>query len=126
WPVVLVVDARGQGASAAALIAGFARHDPALPLAGIIFNRVAGARHRAMLEAALARHLPDLPCLGAVPQQAELALPARHLGLVPADEATEGEAVIERAAAVVESALDIDGLVGLARPSSLARTAPTF
>src|SRR5882762_7558290 len=56
WPVVLVVDARGQGASAAALIAGFARHDPALPLAGIIFNRVAGPRHRAMLEAALAHH----------------------------------------------------------------------
>ena len=47
WPVVLVVDARHQGASAAALVAGFARHDPELPLAGIIFNRVAGPRHRA-------------------------------------------------------------------------------
>jgi cobyrinic acid a,c-diamide synthase len=125
WPVVLVVDARGQGASAAALIAGFAGHDPALPLAGIIFNRVAGPRHRAMLEAARARHLPGLPCLGCMPQQADLALPERHLGLVPADEAEEGEAVIERAAAAVEAALDIDGLIGLARPSSLGRTAPT-
>ena len=125
WPVVLVVDARGQGASAAALIAGFARHDPALPLAGIIFNRVAGPRHRAILEAALARHLPGLPCFGCMPQQAELALPERHLGLVPADEAEEGEAVIERAAAIVESALDIDGLIGLARSSSLGRSAPT-
>ncbi|MBV9017792.1 MAG: cobyrinic acid a,c-diamide synthase, partial [Alphaproteobacteria bacterium] len=28
WPVVLIVDARGQGASVAALIGGFARHDP--------------------------------------------------------------------------------------------------
>src|SRR5258707_5742817 len=35
WPVVLVVNARGQGASVAALIVGFARHDPAVPLAGI-------------------------------------------------------------------------------------------
>jgi cobyrinic acid a,c-diamide synthase len=125
WPVVLAVDARGQGASAAALIAGFARHDSALPLAGIIFNRVAGPRHRASLEAALARHLPGLRCLGCMPQQAGLALPERHLGLVPAGEATEGEAVIERAAAAVESGLDIDGLIGLARPSSLGRTAPT-
>jgi cobyrinic acid a,c-diamide synthase len=124
WPVVLVVDARRQGASAAALIGGFARHDPALPLAGIVFNRVAGPRHRAMLETALARHRPGLPCLGALPQQAELALSERHLGLVPAGEATAAEAVIERAAAVVESALDIDGLIGLARPSSLGRTAP--
>ncbi len=120
WPVVLVVDARGQGASAAALIAGFARHDPALPLAGIIFNRIAGRRHRAMLEAALARHLPGLPCFGGMPLQAGLILPERHLGLVPADEATEGEAVIERAAAAVEAALDIAGLVGLARPSGLS------
>ncbi len=31
WPVVLVVDARGQGASVAALLRGFAGHDPALP-----------------------------------------------------------------------------------------------
>jgi cobyrinic acid a,c-diamide synthase len=125
WPVALVVDARGQGASAAALIAGFARHDPALPLAGIIFNRVAGPRHRAMLEAALTRHLPGLPCFGCMPQQAELALPERHLGLVPAGEGGDAEAVIDRAAAMVESALDIDGLIGLARPSSLGRALPT-
>jgi cobyrinic acid a,c-diamide synthase len=125
WPVVLVVDARGQGASAAALIGGFARHDPALPLAGIVFNRVAGPRHRAMLETALARHLPGLPCLGAVPQQAGLALPERHLGLVPASETTAAEAVIERAAAAVESAIDIDRLIGLARASSLGCAVPT-
>jgi cobyrinic acid a,c-diamide synthase len=125
WPVVLVVDARGQGASAAALIAGFARHDPALRLAGIVFNRVAGPRHRAMLEAALAGLLPGLPCLGCMPQQAELALPERHLGLVPAGETAKGEAVIDRAAAMVESGLDIEGLIGLARPSSLGRTGTT-
>ena len=76
WPVVLVVDARRQGASAAALVAGFARHDPAMPLAGVIFNRVAGARHLVLLEAALARHLPALPCLGAVMQDPGLACPS--------------------------------------------------
>jgi cobyrinic acid a,c-diamide synthase len=84
WPVVLVVDARRQGASAAALVAGFARHDAAVPLAGVVFNRVANARHRALLETALTRHLPALPCLGAVPQDPALTLPERHLGLVPA------------------------------------------
>ena len=46
WPVVLIVDARRQGASAAALVSGFVRHDPAVPLAGVVLNRVAGARHR--------------------------------------------------------------------------------
>ncbi len=123
WPVVLVVDAKGQGASVAALVAGFVRHDPAVAIAGIVFNRVAGPRHRAILEAAIARHLPGLPCLGAVPADLRLALPERHLGLVPATEAAPAVDVAERAAA----ALDIDGLAALARQSRLrpeARVAP--
>ena len=33
---------------------------PRLPLAGVIFNRVASERHRALLAGAVARHLPDL------------------------------------------------------------------
>jgi cobyrinic acid a,c-diamide synthase len=125
WPVLLVIDARHQGASAAALVAGFARHDPQLPLAGVIFNRVAGARHRAVLEAAMTRHLPAIPCLGVLPQAPELALPERHLGLVPAGErATATEAIIACAATMVAAGLDIDRLTGLARSSTLAGAAP--
>ncbi len=124
WPVVLVVDARHQGASAAALVAGFARHDPQLPLAGIVFNRVAGPRHRAVLEAAMARHLPELPCLGAVPHDPKLGLPERHLGLVPAGERASAETVIARAARAVAAGLDIDRLVALARPATLAGAIP--
>jgi cobyrinic acid a,c-diamide synthase len=119
WPVVLVVDAKGQGASVAALVAGFARHDPAVPLAGIVFNRVAGPRHRAMLDAALARHLPQLPRLGALPHDPALALPERHLGLVPAPERGEAAPVIARAAALAAQHVDIDGLLALARSSPL-------
>jgi cobyrinic acid a,c-diamide synthase len=123
WPVVLVVDARRQGASAAALVAGFARHDPAVPLAGIIFNRVAGARHRGLLETALARHLPEIACLGAVPYDPGLTLPERHLGLVPAGE-QPAEAAIARAAAALAAALDIDRLSALARAAADMASAP--
>lgn len=119
WPVVLVVDARGQGASAAALVAGFARHDPAVPLAGIIFNRVAGGRHLELLEGALARHVPELPCLGMVISQPALRLPNRHLGLVPAEECPTSEAVLDRAAGAVAAGIDIDRLIALSRPSRL-------
>jgi hypothetical protein len=113
WPVVLVVDARRQGASAVALIGGFARHDPELPLAGVIFNRVAGPRHRALLETALARHVPGVPCLGSIPQDPALALAERHLGLVPAGERAGAETVIEHAATAVSAALDINALLAL-------------
>jgi cobyrinic acid a,c-diamide synthase len=117
WPVVLVVDARRQGASAAALVAGFAHHNPAVPLAGVVFNRVAGARHRELLETALMRHLPGLPCLGAVPQEPALTLPERHLGLIPAGE-QQCEAIIARAAEAVAAGLDIARLLALARPAA--------
>lgn len=120
WPVVLVVDARAQGASAAALVAGFARHDPAVPLAGVIFNRVGGERHRALLEAAVARHLPALPCLGALMQDSALRLPERHLGLVPAGE-HGAETAIARAAAAVGRGIAVDRLLALARPSIAGR-----
>ena len=124
WPVVLVVDARRQGTSVAALVAGFARHDPAVPLAGVIFNRVAGPGHRALLDGAMARHLPEIPCLGALPPDAELVLPERHLGLVPAGEHAAAETVIARAAALVGAGLGVDRLVALTRPSVLAGAAP--
>ena len=117
WPVVLVIDAGGQGASAAALVAGFARHDPQVPLAGVILNRVASERHRALLTEAIARHLPELPVLGALPSDASLALPARHLGLVPADEIKDVTALIDRAAARMAECVDTNRLIALARRS---------
>jgi cobyrinic acid a,c-diamide synthase len=118
WPIVLVVDAHGQGASVAALLRGFAAHQPTVPLAGVIFNRVAGARHRAILEGAVSRHLPDLVCIGALPSDPALILPSRHLGLVPAGEAEDAEWVIDRAAALIGANLDVDRLLGLARSST--------
>jgi cobyrinic acid a,c-diamide synthase len=117
WPVVLVVDAGGQGASVAALVAGFARHDPAVPVAGIILNRVASERHQALLTAALHRHLPALPVLGALPRDVALSLSARHLGLVPAEEAREVDTLLDHAAAAVAAGLDIERLIALAQPS---------
>ncbi|MBV8890075.1 MAG: cobyrinate a,c-diamide synthase [Alphaproteobacteria bacterium] len=122
WPVVLVIDASGQGASAAALARGFALHDPDLPLAAIILNRVAGGRHRALVEGALARHLLGIARLGAVAHDPGLTLPARHLGLIPAGERPGAAPVIERAAELVEAGLDIGRLIALAAPSRLEQS----
>lgn len=119
WPVVLVVDARGQAASVAAVLRGFAAHQPSVPLVGVIFNRISGNRHAALLAAAVTRHLPQLACLGALPADPGLALPSRHLGLVPASEVGEIEAVIDRSAARIGASLDIDRILALARRSVL-------
>lgn len=123
WPVVLVVDARGQGPSVAALLRGFQSHQPSMPLAGVIFNRVSSERHGALLAGAAARHLPSLACLGALPADPGLDLASRHLGLVPADENADAEAAIERCAAHIGACLDVDRLLSLALGSALARVA---
>jgi cobyrinic acid a,c-diamide synthase len=118
WPVVLIVDAAGQGASVAALIEGFARHDPEVPLAGVILNRVASDRHRALLSEAIARHLPSLPVLGAMTQNKSLTIAARHLGLVPVDENPDPvETLIDNAATQIAADFEIDRLIALARSS---------
>ena len=62
-PVILVIDATGQTQSAAAVVRGFAAHDPAVNVAGVILNRVATDRHRAYVADAIAA--TGIPVLGA-------------------------------------------------------------
>jgi cobyrinic acid a,c-diamide synthase len=122
WPVVLIVDVAGQAGSAAALLRGFMSHRSDVPVKGVIFNRVGGPRHAAVLENTVRTALPELPILGHVPRLAELALPERHLGLVQASEHPDLDGFLSRAAALVSGALDL--LQSLARRSSLAALPP--
>ena len=119
-PVVLVVDAARQAQSVAALVRGFRDHGPAR-IAGVILNRVASDRHAAMLEASLAKIA--MPVLGTVPRNADLALPARHLGLVQAGEHADLEAFLERAADIVSASVDLEALAALAAPLGFSNEA---
>jgi len=118
WPVLLVVDVRGQAASAAALLRGFMSHRPDIRIAGAIFNRVGGEAHAAVLRRAVARL--GLPVLGVIPRDPALALPERHLGLVQASEHGALQRFLEAAADRIERSVDLAGLVGLAGPTRMA------
>jgi cobyrinic acid a,c-diamide synthase len=115
WPVVLVVDVRGQAASAAALLRGFASHRADVPVVGVIFNRVGGAAHADMLRQAVAPL--GVPVLGCLPRERGVALPERHLGLVQASERPDLDAFLDRAADLAARHLDLDQLQSLARPA---------
>ena len=121
-PVVLTVDAKGMGHSVAALAAGFAEFRDDVEVAGIICNRSGGRRHDQLLAEALDARLPGLR-LGALPMDAHLAMPSRHLGLVQARE-RDLEPLIEQASHLVEAHLDLDRLEGLATPMALAAFGP--
>lgn len=118
-PVLLVLDARGVARSVGALALGFARFEPALSLAGVIFNRVGGAAHRETLAAAVAPL--GLPILGALPWDANLAIPERHLGLVTPEAGALSPEQVARLASVAEAHLDLEGIL---RVASAARPLP--
>lgn len=92
-PVVLVVDARGQSQSIAALLHGFSTFDTTTRPAGVILNRVGSPRHEQILRTAC--ETIGLPVLGAIPRHDDLAVPSRHLGLITAVEhgASAGSAI---------------------------------
>jgi len=116
-PVVLVVDARAQSRSAAAVVLGFERFDPDLHLVGVIANRVGGDIHRRWVLDSIAASCGAAP-LGAIHRDEALALPERHLGLVTATEGTLTPERRARLADVIESSIDLDQLLALASPLS--------
>lgn len=113
-PVALVLDVSGQSQTVAAIARGFAAHDPGVRIAGVILNQVASPRHETLCRAAV--EALGLPVVGAVPRNPDMGLPERHLGLVQAREHAGIEAFIERLADVMEAALDVEALLGLAAP----------
>ncbi len=118
-PVILVIDAYGLAGSAAALVLGYKSLDPKLRLSGVILNRVAGDTHAEMCRDAINRY-SKVPVLGAIPVNRDIALPARHLGLVPATE-MENRKVLDRLIDHVESHVDLDRIEALARSADQLR-----
>ncbi|HEV3355993.1 MAG TPA: cobyrinate a,c-diamide synthase [Pseudonocardiaceae bacterium] len=119
-PVLLVVDARGQGRSLAALLSGFRSYDPEVLLAGVLLNQVGSDRHEEVLRAACDE--VGLPVFGAVRRGAEVALPSRHLGLVPAAEhGTAAVRAVEAMADLITRSVDLDGIVRLAESAGPLR-----
>jgi cobyrinic acid a,c-diamide synthase len=113
-PIVLVVDAAGVSSSAAALLHGFATFDDRTRLGGVIFNRVGSAHHERLLRDAA--DAAGVPVLGVIRRLDQLAVPSRHLGLVPARElGGDAAAAVGALAAIVASGVDLEAVLRLAR-----------
>lgn len=122
-PVVLVIDTRGMTRGIAPVIQGYAGFDAEVRIAGVILNQVGGPRHESKLRAAL-EHYTDVEVIGAIGRHPELEIAERHLGLVPANEAGEAEALVARAASVIEADVDIGGLGVIACMAAEPSAAP--
>ena len=110
-PVLLVIDAKSMGASAAAIALGFQQYDPMVRLAGVILNRLGSPTHETMIADALAKL--QIPLYGALRRDEELRMPERHLGLLPVTENKEAE-VAAKIGAAVAAQVDIAKILELA------------
>jgi cobyrinic acid a,c-diamide synthase len=111
-PVILVLDARGMTRGIAPLILGYQAFDRSIRIAGVILNRLGGARHEAKLRAVI-EHYTDVAVLGALHEREDLAIEERHLGLKPATEAAEADRRIAALADAVQAGVDIERLLAL-------------
>lgn len=112
-PVVLVVNARGMAASAAALVQGFAGFDEQVKIAGVIFNNVGSVAHGEMLRQAIADSMPDIAVFGCILRDDSLEIPSRHLGLVTVEDNPLSSEYLEHLATMAEQSLDLERLAGL-------------
>ena len=122
-PVILVVDARGVSASAAALLHGFTTWEPGTRVGGVIFNQAGSPRHEELLREAAAA--AGVPVLGVLPRRDHLTVPSRHLGLIPAAElGGPALAAVAALAAMVAGSVDLDAVLRLARTAGPLREGP--
>ncbi len=115
---VLVIDCQGMTRGVAPLLLGLRDFDPGVRIAGVILNRVGGARHEQKLRAALAQYC-DLPVFGALASGTDLGPGERHLGLLPANEDADARARVAAIGEWFAGQVDLDALL-----AASASTAP--
>lgn len=121
-PVLLVLNVASMARSAAAVVLGFQQLDPTVQIAGVLVNRVGSKGHYQLVKAAI-EQMCGIPVLGYLTRQAELEIPERHLGLIPALERGEINPLFDALATAIEATVDLDAVYQLA-VSATAWTAP--
>ncbi len=112
-PVLLVIDGSAMARSAAAMVSGYAQFDPALRVAGVLFNRVSSEGHYQLLKEAVELHT-NVAVVGYLRPDQAVTITDRHLGLVTAMERGTGE-LYDRLAKAAAETIDLDLVEELAQ-----------
>ncbi|MEH2029124.1 MAG: cobyrinate a,c-diamide synthase [Nostoc sp.] len=122
-PVVLVIDCSRLSGSVAAIAHGYRSFDPRIKIAGVVLNRVGSDRHLSLLKDSL--EPLQLPILGVLRRQDNIAIPDRHLGLVPTAELPELNTLIDRLADLGDTCFDWQRLLPLLKSKPLPSSPPS-
>lgn len=111
-PVLLLVDCKGMGHSVMAAVEGFVKHRQPSGIKAVLFNRMAPSLYEKAAEAVRALGISPL---GYLPENMELHLESRHLGLVMADEVQDFAEKIDAIAERIAETVDVEGILELAK-----------
>lgn len=121
-PVLLVVDGSAMARSAAATASGFARFDSKLNVRAVLFNRISGQGHYALLKEAVEAET-DLAVVGYLRPDSTATIPDRHLGLMTAIEQSSTD-LYQRLAQAARQTVDLDLIEALARSCGALSSLP--
>lgn len=118
-PVILVINAKSMGESAAAVACGFRDYDKEINFAGVILNCLGSDTHEKMIREALQKR--GIEVFGAIKRNQEIILPERHLGLLPVEEneATHEKKIIAKIAEHLKNSLALEKILDLAKSAPL-------
>ncbi len=122
-PVVLVIDTQGMTRGIAPLLKGYLDFERGLDFAGVILNKVAGARHEGKLRAVI-EYYTDLEVIGAVGRRPEMEIAERHLGLVPSNEQSGAQERIRAMAKITAEYVDLGRIILAANQAALPKSVP--
>lgn len=117
-PVLLVVNCASMARSAAAIVKGFQAMDKAGNIAGVIANRVGSDSHYQIVKAAIEQEC-GLPVVGYLKKNTEVAIPERHLGLVPSVERGELDELFHTLGELISATIDLDRIWKMAETNDI-------
>jgi cobyrinic acid a,c-diamide synthase len=113
-PILLVINTTRMTSSIAAMVTGYQHFQKDVQIAGVILNYVSGTRHESKLRNAVEQYC-GIPVVGSIPRDQDFRIMERHLGLIPSSESGEAELLVERIGRKLESQLDLDNILKIAR-----------
>ncbi len=124
-PVIMCIDCTKSTRTMAAAVSGCMGFDPDVNVQGVIVNRVAGARHEAILRKCIETFC-GVPVVGAVPKLPRQRFPERHMGLIPAPEHAWVRESIQAACDMAEQYIDLDAVFDIASRATALNPPPEF
>ncbi len=111
-PIILVVDAKGMGKSVLALIAGFLQYDTHHLIKGVLLNRMSKGYYD-IIKPLIEKEL-FVKVVGYFPEQKDIGLSSRHLGLVMPDELSDVKKQLNETANRLKKTIDMDLFMDIA------------